>query len=410
MSDSQELPSASIALHPAADPARVAAERKLKRSLRLKRWRRRILLALGPIAVAVGAGYIYLSGGRYVGTEDAYLRSHKIQVSADISARVTEVLVHENEPVKAGQVLFELDREPLQIAVEQAKADRDTARNDIKALKSSYRQRQQDLGAAQANLALATSEFHRRDALVKSGAISQSDYEKARNDYNVAVQQVAGIQQDIGRALSQLAGNPDIDPDEHPAVRVAQAKLDQALLDRRHATISAPSDGVVTQVDNLRVGNYLRAGTPAFMLMTTQDVWIEANMKETDLTFVQPGQTATVEIDTYPGREFTATVDSIGVGTGAEFSALPAQNATGNWVKVVQRIPVRLVIRPSADQPALRAGMSATIEIDTHHKRELPGIVKSAMALVGQGPADDTAPADDAAPVGDAAPAAGSSN
>jgi membrane fusion protein (multidrug efflux system) len=360
----------------------------LQRSIRRRRWRRRVLLLLGPVVVALGAGYVYLSGGRYVGTEDAYLRSHKIQVSADISARVVDVLVHENEPVKAGQTLFRLDPEPLQIAIEQAKADLDQARNDIAALKASYRQRQEDLRGAQANLNLATSEFHRRDALVKSGAISQSEYEKAHNEYNVAQQDVAGIQQDISRILSKLAGNPTIDPDQHPSVRAAQAKVDQAELDLRHATVAAPSDGVVTQVDNLRVGNYLRAGTPAFMLMTTQDVWVEANMKETDLTFVQPGQTATVEIDTYPGRDFTATVDSIGAGTGAEFSALPAQNATGNWVKVVQRIPVRLVIHPSADQPALRAGMSAVIEIDTHHKRELPGIVKSAMAWVGQAPAD----------------------
>jgi len=372
----------SIPLAPAASEAAV----HLQRSLHRRRRRRRFFLLLGPLAVLVGAGYFYLSGGRYVGTDDAYLHSHKIQVSADISARVVQVLVHENEPVKAGQVLFELDREPLQIAIEQAKADRDSARNDIKALKASYRQRQQDLGAAQANLALATSEFHRRDALVKTGAISQSDYEKARNEYNVAVQQVAGIQQDIGRILSQLAGNPDIDPDEHPAVRAAQAKMDQAMLDRRHATVTASSDGIVTQVDNLRVGDYLRAGTPAFMLMTTQDVWVEANMKETDLTYVRPGQSVTVAIDTYPDRTFTATVDSIGVGTGAEFSALPAQNATGNWVKVVQRIPVRLVIHPSPDQPILRAGMSATVEIDTHHQRELPGIVKSAMALVGAAP------------------------
>ena len=372
--------------HPSDTPlpsnGSVAADH-LQRSLRRRRWRRRFFLLLGPVAVVVGAGYFYLSGGRYVGTDDAYLHSHKIQVSADISARVVQVLVHENEPVKEGQVLFELDREPIQIAIELAKADRDTARNNIKALKASYRQRQQDLGAAQANLALATTEFHRRDALVKTGAISQSDYDKARNEFNVAQQQVAGIEQDIGRILSQLAGNPDIDPDEHPAVRAAQAKMDQAMLDRRHATITAPGDGIVTQVDNLRVGDYLRAGTPAFMLMTTQDVWVEANMKETDLTYVRPGQTAMVAIDTYPGRDFTATVESIGVGTGAEFSALPAQNATGNWVKVVQRIPVRLVIQPTPDQPVLRAGMSATVEIDTHHRRELPGIVKSAMALVG---------------------------
>jgi len=385
MSDNAPISDSPTATR-AVPPSNAIAADHPQRALRRRRWRRRFLLTLGPVAVLAVAGYFYLSGGRYVGTEDAYLHSHKIQVSADISARVVQVLVHENEPVKAGQILFELDREPLQIAVEQAKADRDSARNNIKALKASYRQRQQDLGASQANLALATSEFRRRDALVKTGAISQSEYDKARNEYNVAVQQVAGIQQDIGRILSQLAGNPDIDPDEHPAVRAAQAKMDQAMLDRRHATVTAPSDGIVTQVDNLRVGDYLRAGTPAFMLMTTQDVWVEANMKETDLTYVRPGQSATVDIDTYPDRSFTATVESIGVGTGAEFSALPAQNATGNWVKVVQRIPVRLVIHPSADQPILRAGMSATVEIDTHHKRELPGIVKSAMALVGVAP------------------------
>jgi membrane fusion protein (multidrug efflux system) len=232
------------------------------------------------------------------------------------------------------------------------------------------------------NVGLAKREYARREKLFNAKTISESDYDEARNQYSVAQAQVSGVQQDIQRILSDLSGDPDIAPEDHPRVQAAQAKVDQAQLDLRRATIAAPSDGIVSQIDNIRAGTYLTAGRPAFSLVSDNDLWIDANLKETDLTYVETGQEAHVSVDTYPSVDFIAEVESIGAGTGSEFSALPAQNATGNWVKVVQRIPVRLKLEPKPDQPQLRAGMSVEVEIDTGHTRSFPSLIHSAMAWI----------------------------
>jgi membrane fusion protein (multidrug efflux system) len=240
------------------------------------------------------------------------------------------------------------------------------------------------LQAAKDNIGFAQREFARREKLFAAKAISESEYDEARNQVNITQSNAAGIQQDIQRILSDLNGNPDIAPDDHPAVRAAQAKLDQAKLDLQHATIAAPGNGIVSQIDDIRPGTYLMAGRAAFSLVSDQDIWIGANLKETDMTYVRPGQQATITVDTYPGVEFEAVVDSIGAATGSEFSALPAQNSSGNWVKVVQRIPVRLKIVGQNDQTPLRAGMSVVVAIDTQHHRSLPDMIHSAMAWIGE--------------------------
>lgn len=345
-----------------------------------KRRLRRLLMIGGPLAVVVGIGAFYLTGGRYAGTDNAYVHTHMVSVSADISGRVVDVKVHENEPVKTGDVLFQLDPEPLQIAVDQAHANVEDARNKIIGLKAAYRTRQEDLKAAEANVGFAQRELQRREKLVAGKIISQSDFDESRNEYNVRVNEAASIRQDISRITSELGGNPDIDPEQHPSYRMAQAALAQAELDMRRGTVTAKTDGVVAQVDTLRPGDYINAGAPVFNLVSQQDVWIDANLKETDLTYVKAGQTAEVSIDTYPGRTFTAVVDSIGMATGAEFSVLPAQNSSGNWVKVVQRIPVRLHVVDAPADATLRAGMSAVVEIDTEHRRGLFSFLGNAFA------------------------------
>ncbi|HVT53416.1 MAG TPA: HlyD family secretion protein [Dongiaceae bacterium] len=348
-----------------------------------RRWRR-LLLALGPIVVVIGAAYVYATGGRYQGTDNAYVQAHMVSISPEISGRVVEVPVHENEPVKQGETLLQIDPEPLQIAIAGAQANLDAARNNITAQKAAYRQRQADLQAAKDNIGFAQREFARREKLFAAKAISESEYDEARNQVNVNQSNAAAIQQDIQRILSELNGNPDIAPDDHPTVRAAQAKLDQARLDLQHATIVAPGDGIVSQIDDIRPGTYLQAGRAAFSLVSDQDLWVDANMKETDMTYVRPGQSATITVDTYPGVAFQAVIDSIGAATGSEFSALPAQNSSGNWVKVVQRIPVRLKIVSQNAQTPLRAGMSVEVSIDTEHHRSLPDIIHSAMAWMGQ--------------------------
>jgi membrane fusion protein (multidrug efflux system) len=355
----------------------------ISRAYRKRRRWRRLLLALGPIAVILVSGYIYLTGGRFQGTDNAYIKAHMTSIAPEISGRVVEVPVHENQVVKQGETLLQIDQEPLKIALTGAQADLAAARNDIDAQKAAYRQRQADLQMANDNVGLAKREYARREKLFNAKTISESDFDEARNQYSVSQAQVSGVKQDIQRILSDLNGNPDIAPEDHPRVQAAQAKVDQAALDLRRATIVAPSDGIVSQIDNIRTGTYLTAGRPAFSLVSDNDLWIDANLKETDLTYVTPGQEAHVSVDTYPSVDFIAKVESIGAGTGSEFSALPAQNATGNWVKVVQRIPVRLRLEPKPDQPQLRAGMSVEVEIDTGHTRSLPSLIHSAMAWIG---------------------------
>jgi membrane fusion protein (multidrug efflux system) len=348
-----------------------------------RRWRR-LLLLLGPVMVIAGAAYTYVTGGRYEGTDNAYVQAHMVSISPEIAGRVIGVPVHENQPVKRGDVLLQIDPEPLKIAIAGAQANLESARNNIAAQKAAYRQRQADLQAANDNIGFAQREYARREKLFAAKAISESEDDEARNQVSVSKSTAAAIQQDIQRILSELNGNPDIAPDDHPAVRAAQAKLDQAKLDLQHATIVAPSDGIVSQIDDIRPGTYLQAGRATFSLVSDGDLWIDANLKETDLTYVRPGQTATITVDTYPGVEFQAVVDSIGAATGAEFSALPAQNSSGNWVKVVQRIPVRLKIATNDEQTPLRAGMSVVVSIDTEHRRSLPDVIHSAMAWIGE--------------------------
>lgn len=363
----------------------VEADRKIRRP-RL----RRFLLVLGPLVLIAAAGWIYVTGGRFVGTDNAYVKAHMVAVSPDISGRVVEVMVRENQEVAPGEPLFRLDPEPLEIALAQARASREAVRTQIAAEKAAYRQAGERLRLAEANIAFAEREYHRREKLVAQRIVSESEFDEARNRYQVALREGAAVRQEMERILSELAGDPEIDPADHPLVREAEARVAQAELDLRRALVTAPAGGVVSRVDSFRPGDYIAAGEPAFSIVATDDIWIEANLKETDLTHVRPGQEAIVEIDTYPGLEWRARVESIGAATGAEFSLLPPQNASGNWVKVVQRLPVRLaILGPAegvdADPPPLRAGMSAEVEIDTRHARELPRLVRSALALVGGG-------------------------
>ena len=366
----------------------MAETRSPRRRLPTRATLRIFLLLLGPVLVLLGAFYFYAVGGRYAGTDNAYVKAPMVTVSPEIAGRVTDVLVTENQTVKEGDVLFRLDAARLVIARDEAAAHLDSVRNDVSALKASYRQRQADLAAANETLGLAQREFERRQKLIEGKIISESEFDEARNRYDVAKNEVAAIEQDLQRLLSELNNDPEIDPADHPLVRAAAAGLAQAELDLSHATVTAPIAGIVSRIDDVRPGLYLTAGEPTFALVSIDELWVEANLKETDLTWVQPGQIATITVDTYPGREWRAEVASIGAATGSEFSVLPAQNATGNWVKVVQRIPVRLVIAGADDAPnapTLRAGMSVEVEIDTNHHRWLPGGRHCALAGIGIG-------------------------
>ena len=319
-----------------------------------------------PLLMAAGGLYFYLTGGRYQSTEDAYLRAAEVAISANVSGRVSEVDVHDNQQVRRGQRLFRLDDRPFRIAVEAARARLQGARLQVESLKADYRQRLAALRSAQSALAYAEREYRRASRLLASGIASQSQVDRALLARSEGRQSVAAARQQITAALAKLGGQPDIAVDAHPLVEQAQAALDRASLDLSYATVIAPSDGIVTGVEHLQTGSYLQAATPAFVLVSTHDVWVEADFKEDQLAHMRPGDPATVKIDAYPGLTFRAAVASITPGTGSQFSVLPPENATGNWVKVVQRLDVRLRLEGSL--PAVRSGLSANVTVDTRSR------------------------------------------
>ena len=337
--------------------------RPLRQRLRLP------LMLAGPIVVLLAAGYWYLTGGRYVSTDDAYVQAARIQVSTDISGRVVEIDVKDNQRVTAGELLFRLDPRPFKIAVDEARAQLATVRYQIHALKATYHQKRADARAAEATADYQQHEFDRQQRLLASGTASQQQFDQTRQNYENARAQLASKQQDVAVALANIGGDPEMPLEQHPMVQHAQAALDRAELNLSYTEIRAPENGIVTKVDQLQVGDYVNASTPLFSLMSTDRIWVEANFKETELTHMRPGQEATIEIDTYPDVAFHAKVESLSPGTGLTFALLPAENATGNWVKVVQRLPVRLRLEELDPNAPLHAGLSATVEVDTRHRR-----------------------------------------
>jgi len=341
----------------------IGRRRPLRQRLRLP------LMLAGPFLVLLAAGYWYLTGGRYVSTDNAYVQAARVAISTDISGRVVAIDVKDNERINGGQMLFRLDPRPFQIAVNEAKSQLAAVRFQIHALKATYHQKRADVRAAEATADYQEREFERQKRLLTSGTASQQQFDQARQAYENGRQQLASKQQDVAVALANIGGDPDIPLDQHPMVQHAQAALDRAELNLSYTEVRAPENGIVTKVDQLPVGNYVTAGMPLFSLMSTDRVWVEANFKETELTHMRPGQEATVEVDTYPDVVYRAKVESLSPGTGLTFSLLPAENATGNWVKVVQRLPVRLSLDRFDPNELLHAGLSATVEVDTRHRR-----------------------------------------
>jgi membrane fusion protein (multidrug efflux system) len=338
---------------------------------------RLLLLVVVPVIALVVAGVFYITGGRYVGTDDAFTKADTVPVSADISARVVAIEVHDNEHVTQGQVLFRLDDETFRIALQKAEGKLAETKNNLTALQATYRQKLTDLEAAKAQLTFAQSDYTRQAALAAQGYAAKQKLDDTKRTLDMARQSTSGDQQAIGAIIAQLGGDPDKPVEEQAAYLQALAERDQAALDLRHTVVLAPSAGTVGQVPSLQVGMYLTAGTQAFTLVRTDAIWVEANMKETDLTYVRPGQEATITIDTYPDRSWKAKVTSLSPASGNELSVLPAQNATGNWVKVVQRIPVRLELELMPGDPPLSTGMSAVVSIDTGHRRHLPFVTRA---------------------------------
>ncbi|RWD66056.1 MAG: HlyD family secretion protein [Mesorhizobium sp.] len=345
-----------------------------------RRLGRFLLMIALPLALLAGGAYVWVTGGRYQETENANLQQARISIASDTAGRIVQVGIADNQTVKAGDLLFVIDPEPYRIALAQADAAVAAARLNVEQLRAAYSQAMAQEKSASSEVEYAQSQYDRAADLAQKGINAKSSLDEARNDLDKAKQQLAVAEQGIASAKAALAGNPDIETDRHPTVMSAIAARDKAAYDLAQTTVKAPADGVVYQASSFKVGQYVAVGTPLFALVETGDTWIDANFKETQLTHMKPGQKAEIVVDTYPGRIFEATVKAIGAGTGAEFSLLPAQNATGNWVKVTQRIPVRLELADPDAKMALRTGMSATVTVDTGVARGLPSIFGHATA------------------------------
>ncbi|MCH8239366.1 MAG: HlyD family secretion protein [Proteobacteria bacterium] len=337
-----------------------------------------ILSILGPLAAVIMGLAIYFTGGRFVSTDNAYIKSEKIAVSADISGRVIEVSVRENQLLGKGAPMFRIDPEPFEIALEMAQARLIFARQEIAALRALHKQKLAELKLAEGDLGFYERQLERQKTLSRRGFSSEIKMDEATRNQRNARDRISTVMQDIAQVSAKLGGGPDIATASHPSVREARAARDAAALDLRRTAVPAPVNGVVTNFD-LQPGEYIAAGKVVFSLVGTGDVWVDANFKETDLTHVRAGQPATIRVDAYPDEIRKAVVASISPATGAEFALLPPQNSTGNWVKVVQRLPVRIKLENPLSDPPLRAGMSVVVEIDTGHKRAMPDLARAAL-------------------------------
>ena len=338
--------------------------------------KRLLLLVVLPLLAAFIGLIIYLKGGRYVSTENAYIKADVIAISSQVAGAVVERAVKENDAVKTGQLLFRIDDQPYQIAVTKAQAKLAEVRANLLALKASYRERQSDLRVAQTNAEFARKEQQRQANLAHQHLVAQAAYDQVTNTSRVASQQISSVEQDLKRIEESLGGEVDASIEQHPTYLAAVAELKQALLDLEHTRIYATQNGRVTKPPEL--GEFVNVGATAMMLVANENLWVEANFVETDLTHVRPGQKVEVQVDTYPDVTWQGEVQSLSPATGAEFSVIPAQNATGNWVKIAQRVPVRISLhtdaKHSAAAPALQAGLSAQIDIDTGYRRTLFGM------------------------------------
>lgn len=337
-------------------------------SRRLIRW---TLLIVVPLIASLAVGVVYLRGGRFVETDNAYVKADKVPVSAEVSGAIKEVLVEENQTVLAGQPLFRLDSAPFAVAVAKAEAKLAQARTDQAVLKASYREKQAEITVAQTKRGFANKDQQRQADLVAKSFISASRFDEAKQNTDLAAQQVVTLEQDLKRIAETLGGSVDVPVERLPSYRAAQAELDQARLDLARVEVRASLPGTVSKLP--KPGQYITAGSMAMALVVNNDLWVEANFTEKDLTFVHPGQPVVIHIDTYPDATWQGVVDSLSPATGAEFSVIPAQNATGNWVKIAQRVPVRIKLKTAQGTPQLRAGFSALVEIDTGHRRRLLG-------------------------------------
>ena len=333
-----------------------------------------------PLLVIVIGGWFYAKGGRYVETENAYVKADIVHIGTNVEGLITEVFVTDNQVVAKGDPLFAIDPRPFEKQLALAEADLEAARQRVEALRAEYRSGQQTLTVRREQIRYLQIEYKRQKDLLDKGHGTQAKFEEVEHDLSLARRELAVAEEDNRMVLAQLTGNPDLPAEAHPAFRRAEAARQRAELDLAYTRVVAPSDGVLAEV-SLEPGEYVEEGDKLMAIVGTDRLWVEANLKEVDLTYVRAGQTATVVLDSLPDVVWQASVDSISPATGAQFSVLPPQNATGNWVKVVQRVPVRLILTERPGSEILRAGLTARVSIDTERRRDLVAIARQVLAM-----------------------------
>src|SRR5262245_64169929 len=327
---------------PANPTKKLAAEPRRRLMAGLRRYRRLLLLVVLPLVAAVAGLTLYLNGGRYVTTDDAYVGAQKVLITPDVSGKIVSVAVKEGQLVSPGDTLFQIDPVPYQLALAQARAKLEDAKTNHANLAANVKLYSQTLQIVAAGIEIKQRDVERKSALVKNNVGSQLDLDKSSTDLVTAQAQQQLVRQQRSNALTQLLGNPDLPLEQFPAYLQAKAAADDAQRNLDLTTVRAPISGTATQVEQIQLGRFVTAGTPVFSVMDVGNPWVDANPKESDFTYVAVGQSVTLEVDAFPSHLFKGTVGSLSPGTGAQFAILPPQNAMGNFVKVVQRVPVRI--------------------------------------------------------------------
>jgi membrane fusion protein (multidrug efflux system) len=357
-----------------ASPSRpkIAAEPRRRLMAGMRRYRRFLLLVVLPLVAAIAGITFYLNGGRYVTTDDAYVGAQKVLITPDISGKIEKVVVREGQQVNQGDVLFEIDPVPFRLAVAQAKATLAQAKVTYDNLVANIKIYGQMADLSQQGVDLKQRDVDRKSALVKNNVGSQLDLDNSGTALVTAAAQAQFVKQQLSNAQTQLLGNPELPIEEFPPYAQAKAALDQAERNLDHTVMRAPMAGIATQVDQIQLGRFVTAGAPVFSVIDVANPWVDANPKESDFTYVAVGQTVELDVDAFPNHVFKGTVGSLSPGTGAQFAILPPQNASGNFVKVVQRVPVRIYFdKNDKFVRKLKAGMSVYATIDTKHSRSL---------------------------------------
>jgi len=360
---------------PAVRP-KLAAEPRRRLMAGMRRYRRFLLLVALPLVAAIAGITFYLNGGRYVTTDDAYVGAQKVLITSDVSGKIINITVKEGQQVSTGDTMFQIDPLPFQLAVAQARAKLEDTKANHDNLVANVALYSQTLEIVNAGIALKQKDVERKNSLVKSQAGSQLDLDNSATALVTVQAQRQLVTQQRSNALNALLGNPELPLEQFPAYMQAKAALDDAQRNLDLTTVRAPMNGVATQVEQIQIGRFVMAGAPVFSVIDVSNPWVDANPKESDFTYVAVGQSVTLDVDAFPNHVFKGTVGSLSPGTGAQFQILPPQNATGNFVKVVQRVPVRIYFdKDDKFVRRLKAGMSVYATIDTNHRRSLANLL-----------------------------------